>query len=187
MLFPGRAAAGTFATSYPSIFQCNTESTPESIPCLIPIALDEDSCLEYARAVAQRLGYPQASVLHIKFVSALQGAKWKMTSSVKDSVILVTDTHEQILEKLTRYAPEEASQTVKDLQLRKLDVESSICFQYLRFFLEVRILWFTGLDSINLPQDDARLHEIEDAYLKGILPFKEITKRYESAPSVPIL
>ena len=134
--FPSSMVAGAFASSYPSIFPHKNYQTSE-IPCLVVCALDEDAYFEVARAIAGRLENAEPSVLHLKYVTSPQGLGLKMSSSVDSSVILMSDSYQQIWDKINLYLSNDDLQTSTELQNGRNVAEKNICFQYLSFFLEV--------------------------------------------------
>lgn len=141
-------AAPSFSNSFPHIF-----GTKSDIPCLIPCAIDQDPYFRLTRDVAKKLKYPKPSLIHAKFFPALQGPGSKMSSSIANSAILLTDTPKQIRKKINKYAFS-GGQATAELQAElggNPDVD--VAFQYLTFFME----------------DDDKLKEIEDQYRSGKL------------------
>lgn len=55
------------------------------------------------RDVAPRLGLPKPALLHSEFFPALQGAQTKMSASDPNSSIFLTDTPNQIKNKVKRF------------------------------------------------------------------------------------
>ena len=91
-----------FATSYPELWTDEplTARTKEiaSIPCLIPMGIDQDPYFRLLRDNAHRMRYPspKPALIHSKFLTALQGAGGKMSSSNPNSAIFMSDTPKQI-------------------------------------------------------------------------------------------
>lgn len=56
------------------------------------------------RDVAPRLGYVKPSLIHSKFFPALQGSSTKMSASSAVSTIFVSDSPEDVANKVKKYA-----------------------------------------------------------------------------------
>ena len=63
-------------------------------------SVSQDPYFRMTRDVAPKLGYPKPALLHSTFFPALQGAKTKMSASDANSSIFLTDTPEQIEDKV---------------------------------------------------------------------------------------
>ena len=63
-----------------------------SVPALIPCAIDQDPYFRMTRDVAARLKYPKPALIHSIFFPALQGPGTKMSASITNSAIFLTDT-----------------------------------------------------------------------------------------------
>jgi len=75
----------------------------KNIPCLIPLGVDQDSHFRVARDILPKLGYPKPALLHGKLVAGLlEGGK--MSASVPHSAIWLSDTEEQVREKIVKHA-----------------------------------------------------------------------------------
>ena len=125
--FPAVQAAPAFSTTFPMIF-----GDRKDIGCLIPCAIDQvnvyyvcfrsqvykplecfvityivlqDPYFRMTRDVAPRLGFLKPALLHSSFFPALQGPQSKMSSSDPSSSIFLTDTPEQINEKVNALCP----------------------------------------------------------------------------------
>ncbi|TPX19021.1 uncharacterized protein E0L32_011265 [Thyridium curvatum] len=102
IFFPSVQCVAAFATSYPQIWSDTPSEvrTKEiaSIPCLIPMGIDQDPYFRLVRDIAPRMGNPspKPALIHSKFLTALQGAGGKMSSSNPTSAIFMTDTAKQI-------------------------------------------------------------------------------------------
>ena len=70
--------------------------------CLIPQGIDQDPYFRMTRDVQYKLKVPKTSCIHSKFFPALQGAK--MSSSIPNSAIFLTDTAKQIKDKINKHA-----------------------------------------------------------------------------------
>ncbi|KAI0490572.1 tryptophanyl-tRNA synthetase [Xylaria cf. heliscus] len=92
-----------FASSFPHIFGDNEKETAK-IPCLIPCAIDQDPYFRLTRDCATRLKYAKPSLIHSRFLDALQGPGSKMSASIDSSAIFMKDTPKQIKSKITKYA-----------------------------------------------------------------------------------
>jgi len=108
-------AAPSFSNTFPSMFGKKSD-----IPCLIPCAIDQvcvffysqiiwlnlsqDPYFRLTRDVAQKLKYPKPALIHSKFFPALQGHQTKMSASDPNSSIYLSDTLNQIANKIKRYA-----------------------------------------------------------------------------------
>lgn len=146
--FPAVQAAPSFSSSFPNIFGGKSD-----IPCLIPCAIDQDPYFRMTRDVAPRLGLPKPALLHSEFFPALQGAQTKMSASDPNSSIFLTDTPNQIKNKINKYAFSGGGATVEEHREKGGNCDVDISYQYLRFFLE----------------DDERLETIRKDYSSGEL------------------
>jgi len=146
--FPAVQAAPSFSSSFPHIFDGKKD-----IPCVIPCAIDQDPYFRMTRDVAPRLGLPKPALLHSEFIPALQGAQTKMSASDPNSSIFLTDTPNQIKNKINKYAFSGGGATVEEHKEKGGNCDVDISFQYLRFFLE----------------DDEKLEKIRKDYTSGEL------------------
>lgn len=139
-------AAGAFASSFSTIFgktyTSDTERELNSIPCLVAVALDEDPYMQFIRATAKRNNIAQPSVLHTKYLDGLQGVGSKMSASIDLSAIYVNDTPDEIRAKVGLQPSPSNQRPSVDLQTPNRDPERNVCYQYLKFFLEVRMAMF---------------------------------------------
>ncbi|XP_066925110.1 tryptophan--tRNA ligase, cytoplasmic-like [Clytia hemisphaerica] len=154
--FPAVQAAPSFASSFPEMFGPKLQK----IPCLIPCAIDQDPYFRMTRDVAPRLNYIKPALIHSTFLPALQGAKTKMSASVTNSAVFLTDTPKQIKNKVNKYAFSGGRDTVEEHREKGGVTSVDVSYQYLKFFLE----------------DDQRLQEIKEEYESGKLLTGEIKK-----------
>lgn len=73
-------------------FVSNKANTSYSIPC----AIDQDPYFRMTRDVAARLHIAKPSLIHARFLDALQGPGSKMSASIDASAIFMKDTPNQI-------------------------------------------------------------------------------------------
>ena len=122
-----------------------------NIPCLIPLAIDQDPHFRISRDILPKLGYYKPALIHQKFLPSLEGSG-KMSSS--DGItIYTTDSPKEVEEKIRKYAFSGGRDTVKEHREKggNPDIDSS--YQWLTFFEE----------------DDEKLKNIYDAYTSGKL------------------
>ncbi|KAL0079851.1 hypothetical protein J3Q64DRAFT_1761511 [Phycomyces blakesleeanus] len=148
-------AAPSFSNSFPQIF-----GGAKDIPCLIPCAIDQDPYFRLTRDVAKRLKYPKPSLIHAKFFPALQGPQTKMSASIDSSAIFMTDTPNQIKNKINKYAFSGGGVTVEEHRANGGNPDVDVSYQYLSFFLE----------------DDVELKRIHDSYKSGEMMTGELKK-----------
>ncbi|XP_062591645.1 tryptophan--tRNA ligase, cytoplasmic-like [Saccostrea cucullata] len=146
--FPAIQAAPSFSCMFPEIFNGRSD-----IPCLIPCAIDQDPYFRMTRDVAPRMGCLKPALIHSTFFPALQGAQTKMSASDPNSSIFVTDTDQEIKDKINKYAFSGGGATVEEHKTKGGNCEVDVSYQYLTFFME----------------DDQRLEEIRMAYTSGEL------------------
>jgi tryptophanyl-tRNA synthetase len=97
--FPAIQAVPAFSNTFPHIFGKNTK-----VLCLIPQGIDQDPYFRMTRDIAARLKYQKPCCIHSKFFPGLHGFGTKMSSSDPNSCILLTDTKNQIKNKINKYA-----------------------------------------------------------------------------------
>ena len=88
------------------------------------------------RDVAPRLGFHKPALLHSTFFPALQGPQSKMSASDPTSSIYLTDTLDQIKQKINKYAFSGGRDTKEEHRKYGGNTEVDVSYQYLTFFLE---------------------------------------------------
>jgi len=129
------------APSFPSSFKVPLGGD-DNMCCLIPCAIDQDPYFRVTRDIAHKLvpkthplgGKP--SLIHAKFFPPLEGAAGKMSASNANSAVYLTDTPEQIQEKVMKHAFSGGQVTAKEQREKGADLEKDVSYQWLRFFLE---------------------------------------------------
>lgn len=129
--FPAVQAAPCFPACFPGIF--GDDCGP--IRCVIPCAIDQDPYFRMTRDLAPRLGWMKPAMIYSKFIPALQGAHTKMSGSVTNTAILVTDTPKQIKDKVNKYAFSGGQETAELQRQIGANVDVDISYQYLTYFL----------------------------------------------------
>jgi tryptophanyl-tRNA synthetase len=124
-------AAPSFSNSFPHIF-----GEVSNIPCLIPCAIDQDPYFRLTRDVAQKLKYPKPSLIHSRFFPALQGPQTKMSASDATSSIFMTDTPNQIKNKINKHGFSGGRETEEEHRKLGGDTDVDVAYQYLSFFLD---------------------------------------------------
>lgn len=123
--------ATSFSASFPHIFKGRKD-----IPCLIPCAIDQDPYFRLCRDVASKLKYPKPSLIHSKFIPALQGASSKMSASVSTSTIYLSDTPKMIEKKIKKHAFSGGQALLEDQRKYGANPDVDVAYQYISFFLE---------------------------------------------------
>lgn len=113
-------SAGAFATSFPGILGKNLEKL-QSMSCMIACSYDIDGYFSEVRKHAENLGYTSPAFLYSSLLPALHGAHVKMSASIMESSIYLTDSVAEIQKK---FSPD------------VLDMDIAVMFQYLCFFME---------------------------------------------------
>lgn len=180
--FPAAQAAPALSTTFPFIFgqakvhythtfqafffvfkksiQIPSLDTHAQVQCLIPCAIDQDPYFRMQRDVAPRLKMPKPALMHSMFFPALQGAKTKMSASDQNSAVFLTDTLNQIKNKINKHAFSGGQQTLEEHRELGGNCDVDVSFQLLRFFLV----------------DDDELERIRRAYTAGEMLTGELKK-----------
>lgn len=126
----------------------------KKIPCLIPLAVDQDPHFRVARDVYPKLGYPKPAIIHSVFLPPLTGLSGKMSSSNSAQAILTTDSPKEVERKIKKYAFSGGQSTTEEHRKHGGNPDVDISFQYLRMFFE---------------PDDGKLERIKNDYRSGKL------------------
>lgn len=126
----------------------------KNIPCLIPLAIDQDPHFRVARDVYPKLGYYKPAIIHGMFLPPLSGTEGKMSSSESNVAILTTDSPEEVKKKINKYAFSGGQPTIEDHRKKGGNPDIDVSFQYLRMFFE---------------PDDKKLEKIYTDYKHGYL------------------
>lgn len=110
------------------------------------------------RDVASRLHFAKPSLIHARFLDALQGPGSKMSASIDSSAIFMRDTPKQIKDKINKYAFSGGQVSVEEHRQKGGDTTKDVPYQYLTFFLE----------------DDEELEKIRKDYSEGKMLTGEI-------------
>jgi tryptophanyl-tRNA synthetase len=115
IFFPAVQCVAAFATSYPEIWtdepQTERKKSIAEIQCLIPMGIDQDPYFRLLRENAHKMKNPspKPALIHSKFLTALQGAGGKMSSSDPNSAIFMSDTPKQIKVHLSLFSTSHTS------------------------------------------------------------------------------
>jgi tryptophanyl-tRNA synthetase len=88
------------------------------------------------RDVAARLHFAKPSLIHARFLDALQGPGSKMSASVDSSAIFMKDTPKQIKDKINKFAFSGGQVSAEEHREKGGDTSKDVPYQYLTFFLE---------------------------------------------------
>jgi len=106
----------------------------KNVPCLIPLAIDQDAHFRISRDIMPKLGYYKPALLHQRFLPSLSGAG-KMSSS-EGIAIYTTDTPEEVKTKISKYAFSGGKDTIKEHREKGGNPDIDTSYQWLRFFEE---------------------------------------------------
>jgi tryptophanyl-tRNA synthetase len=109
--FASIQGATSFASSFPHIFGTD-EARTHLIPCLIPCAIDQDPYFRLLRDCAARLHFAKPSLIHMRFLDALQGPGSKMSASDDSSAIFMKDTPKTIKTKINKYGVKSRTKSI---------------------------------------------------------------------------
>lgn len=103
---------------------------------------------------------PKPALIHSKFLTALQGAGGKMSSSNPNSAIFMTDSAKQIKTKINKHAFSGGRETIEEHRARGGNPDVDVAYIYLTYFEE----------------DDAKIAKVYEDYKKGELLTGELKK-----------
>ncbi len=153
--FPTIQAAPCFSGCFPHLFKDG-----KIVPCLVPCAIDQDPYFRMKRDVSNRLKYPKPALLHARFLPSLKGLTAKMSSSIPDSVIFLTDGNKAIKKKIGR-SFSGGGDTLEEHRKNGGNLDVDVAYHYLVFFLD----------------NDEELNTIADGYKNGTITTGEVKKR----------
>ena len=128
--FPALQAAPCLSSSFPHIFG------NQNIPCLIPCGIDQDPYYRMTRDVCGRLKVPKPAGLYSKFFPSLEGVWGKMSASIPNSSIYLTDSNEEIEKKIKRYGYSGGRGTKEEQMKYGADLDIDVSYTYLKFLME---------------------------------------------------
>lgn len=143
----------SFSNTFPHIF-----GKKKNVPCLIPQAIDQDPYFRMTRDIAKKLKYEKPACIHAKFFPSIKGLTGKMSASDASTTIYLSDTPNQIKNKVKKYAFSGGGETLEEHKEKGANLKVDIPYQYLQFFLE----------------DDAELNRVAEEYGSGRMLTSEI-------------
>jgi tryptophanyl-tRNA synthetase len=121
---------------------------------LIPAAIDQDPYWRIQRDVAESLGFKKTSAIHSKFLPPLTGMEGKMSASIKETAIYLSDDPETVRNKIMKFAFSGGQPTIEEHRRLGGNPDVDVAYQWLYMIFE---------------EDDKRIKEIHDSYVSGDL------------------
>nr|POE99134.1 tryptophan--trna ligase, cytoplasmic [Quercus suber] len=174
--YGAKQCVAAFPSSYPELFGYPDYRAPEydlagkrrhkalsRIPTLIPCAIDQEPYFRILRDRCDRMTdpHPKTSLILSKFLTALQGPGGKMSASDPNSAIFMSDTPNQIKNKINRHAFSGGQETLEEQRKLGGNPDVDVAYTYLSYFLE----------------DDAELADLAAKYRSGELLTGEMKQR----------
>lgn len=107
-------------------------------PVVVPVGLDQLPHINLARDIASRMksehNFVLPSAIFNKMLPGLQGGK--MSSSIPESYIALTDSPEEVKKKIMKYAFSGGKETIKEHREKGGNPDVDISYQWLTFFEE---------------------------------------------------
>ncbi len=134
------------------------------LPTVIPVGADQDPHIRIARDIASRIkafnfNFQPISSTYNKFIPGLKGINTKMSSSDPLSYIALTDTEEQVKQKIDKYAFSGGRDTIKEHREKGGNPDIDISYQWLYYSFE---------------PNDKKLKRIHDDYKSGSMLTSEL-------------
>ncbi|MDE1869652.1 MAG: tryptophan--tRNA ligase [Candidatus Micrarchaeota archaeon] len=126
----------------------------ENKRCLIPAAIDQDPFFRLQRDLAESLGYKKAAQIYSKFMPPLTGADGKMSSSMPETAIYLSDDAKTVKQKVMKYAFSGGQESIEAHRRLGGNPDIDVSFQWLKYFFE---------------PDAKKLKKIETDYRSGKL------------------
>ena len=130
------------------------------MPTIVPVGADQLPHINFTRDIASRMksefNFILPSATFNILIPGLQGGK--MSSSVKESYIALTDNEDEVSKKIKKYAFSGGRDTIEEHRKKGGNPEIDVSYQWLTFFEE----------------DDKRLEEIYEDYKSGKLLTSEL-------------
>lgn len=127
--------------------------------CLIPCGIDQDNYWRIQHDMAESLGYYKTAAIHNKFLPPLTGIEGKMSSSISETAIYLSDDEKTVKKKIMKYAFSGGQVSIDEHRRLGGNPEIDVAYQWL---------------SILFEEDDKRLKQIHDNYKGGKLLTGEI-------------
>lgn len=122
--------------------------------CLIPCGIDQDNYWRIQHDIAESLGYYKTAAIHNKFLPPLTGIEGKMSASVAETAIYLSDDEKTVKNKINKYAFSGGQVTIEEHRRLGGNPDIDVAYQWL---------------SILFEEDDKRLKQIYDDYKSGQL------------------
>lgn len=177
--FPTQQMTPSFATSFPHLLSNQYKDIPtnpldnilyqlsepiypdiKDMKCVIIAAVDQDPYFRTLRNIAPKIKEHQPIVIYSKFLASLQGKNNKMSASVNNSAIFLTDTPKQIKKKINSFAFSGGQETLELHREIGGNTDVDVAFQYIQYFS----------DNVNIVQT------IKEQYTSGELLTGELKK-----------
>lgn len=112
------------------------------------------------RHISNKLKFKKPACIHSKFIPNITGESGKMSASIEQSCIYLTDTPKQIQTKINKFAFSGGKENIEEHRKHGADLSVDVAWIYLNFFME----------------DDDRLKQIGEDYAAGRMLTSEIKK-----------
>lgn len=126
-------------TNLGSLYYPAVQAAPtffEKKRCLIPAAIDQDPYWRIQRDYAESLGYHKVAAVHSKFFPSLTGMSGKMSSSKKKTAVYLSDTEEEVKEKINKNAYTGGRTTAKEQRKKGGKPEVCVVFKWFKILFE---------------------------------------------------
>lgn len=122
--------------------------------CLIPCGIDQDNYWRIQHDIAESLGYYKTAAIHNKFLPPLTGIEGKMSASISETAIYLSDDEKTVKNKIMKYAFSGGQVTIEEHRKFGGNPDIDVAYQWL---------------SILFEEDDKKLNQIYDDYKSGQL------------------
>ncbi|NPE26759.1 tryptophan--tRNA ligase [Methanococcoides sp. SA1] len=156
---PGKMTASLLQAS--DMFHSQLPEFEGNTPVLIPVGVDQDPHIRLARGISKRFKSQKFNQISSTYHTFMPGLKsGKMSASDPNSHIALTDTSNQIKNKINKHAFSGGKETVEEHRKRGGNIETDVACQWLKYFEE----------------SDEKLEQIYKQYSEGKLLSGEVKK-----------
>jgi tryptophanyl-tRNA synthetase len=165
MSWPIYQSIPAFSNSFDRIFpeKVDSNGNPKQLHCLVAMAIDQDPYFRLTRDFAHKMrkfGYLKPSCIHSEFLISLQGRDSKMSSTGSCPTIFLSDTTNEIEEKIRKYAFSGGGETKKIHQEKGANLNLDVSYQWLLYFED----------------DDDKIAHVAKEYSSGRMSTSEIKR-----------